>query len=503
MHELDTLLALLRGHADLLMLGGLVMALVLLAVMLTAQARLRREQRDISGDQRAAVREVREELGDDVAQSRQQLQETVNAGLMRLQDLLDQRIAALQRQALQDAAALKTELIERFEAQRKSIGDSLADGRLAQQRESAHLREALEAALTRHREVSEQHQRDALKGQQEALTSGMAAMAKQVSSAFQTSSDELGKRVDGLTKTTDGRLKEISGQVEKRLTEGFEKTTETFTKVLEHLTRIDEAQKRITELSTNVVSLQEVLTDKRSRGAFGEVQLAGLIRNVMPEGSFHLQHTLSTGTRVDCLLTLPEPTGNVPIDAKFPLESFQQMMDNEAAETDRVRAARQFRLDIRKHIKDISEKYLIAGETADGAVMFLPAEAVFAEIHARFPELVEEAQRARVWLVSPTTLMAVLTTARAVLKDEATRKQVHIIQDHLRKLSEDFGRFQQRMDKLAVHIRQANDDVKLVNTSAKKISGRFKDIDQVELPPPEDEDTAAEVPGIGDQGVRK
>lgn len=487
MGELETLATLLRTHAELLTLGALAVAIVLLFVALAGQSRIRQTMREELGDQRALLREVREDVGDDVALSRQQLQETVNAGLMRLQDLLDQRVGALQRQSLQDAAALKTELIERFEAQRKATGDSLADGRLAQQRESAQLREALEAALTRHREVAEQNQRDALRGQQEALTSGMAAMAKQVSEAFRVSSDELGKRVEGLTRTTDGRLKEISGQVERRLAEGFEKTTETFTRVLEHLTRIDEAQKRITELSTNVVSLQEVLTDKRSRGAFGEVQLAALVRNVMPEGSFRFQHTLSTGARVDCLLSLPEPTGNVPIDAKFPLESFQAMMDTDAPETERARAARQFRLDIRKHIRDIADKYQVPGETADGAVMFLPAEAIFAEIHAHFPGLVEEAQRARVWLVSPTTLMAVLTTARAVLKDEATRKQVHIIQDHLRKLSEDFARFRQRMDKLAVHIRQAHDDVRQVNTSAKKISSRFQDIDQVELPPPESE----------------
>jgi DNA recombination protein RmuC len=211
------------------------------------------------------------------------------------------------------------------------------------------------------------------------------------------------------------------------------------------------------------------------------------VRNVMPEGSFSLQHTLGNGMRVDCLLSLPEPTGNVPIDAKFPLESFKSMMDPDLAESERLRAARQFRLDIRKHIRDIATKYLVPGETADGAVMFLPAEAVFAEIHAHYPDLVDEAQRARVWLVSPTTLMAVLTTARAVLKDEATRKQVHIIQDHLRKLSEDFGRFQQRMDRLAVHIRQANDDVRDVNTSARKITARFRDIDAVDLPEPEPE----------------
>lgn len=494
MEVVEYLLPPLREHGDVLLLGGVLLTVLLLVWALLVLGRARRRLRREFGDQRALLREVGEDVADDIAQSRQQLQESLSAGLMRLQDVSDQRFNGLQRQMLQDSSVLKTELIDRFEGQRKAIGDSLAEGRLAQQRESSQLRESLEAALNRHREVSEQHQREALKGQQEALTSGMAAMAKQVSEAFRSSSDELGKRVEGLTRTTDSRLQEISGQVEKRLAEGFEKTTETFTKVLEHLSRIDEAQKRITELSTNVVSLQEVLTDKRSRGAFGEVQLAGLVRNVMPEGSFSFQHTLSNGTRVDCLLTLPDPTGDVPIDAKFPLESFQRMMDNASSETDRARAARQFRQDIRKHISDIAGKYLIPGETADGAVMFLPAEAIFAEIHAHFPDLVEEAQRARVWLVSPTTLMAVLTTARAVLKDEATRKQVHIIQDHLRKLSEDFGRFQQRMDKLAVHIRQAHEDVKQVNTSAKKISSRFQDIDEVQLPEPEEAEAVEALP---------
>ena len=473
---------------------GLAVVALLSIVLLIGLIGMRRQLRSQLGDQRAVLREIREDIGDDVAESRQQVQESLNAGLMRLQDLLDQRMGGLQRQVLEDSAALKGELGERFEAQRRAVANSLADGRLAQQRESAELRASLEAALTRHRETAEQHQREALKSQQEALTSGMTGMAAQVSEAFRLSSEELGKRVEGLTRTTDGRLQEISGQVEKRLSEGFEKTTETFTRVLEHLSRIDEAQKRITELSSNVVSLQEVLTDKRSRGAFGEVQLAGLVRNVMPAGSFSLQHTLSNGTRVDCLLTLPDPTGNVPIDAKFQLESFQAMLDETLAETDRARAARQFRKDIRKHIRDIADKYLIPGETADGAVMFLPAEAVFAEIHAHFPDLVETAQRARVWLVSPTTLMAVLTTARAVLKDEATRRQVHIIQDHLRRLSEDFGRFRQRMDRLAVHISQAHEDVKQVSTSARKISSRFEDIDQVELPEAEADDKAVALP---------
>ena len=489
--KLAAMLAPFEGYAGWLTLAVIAALLVVVLLLLLG---LPRQLRHHFGDQRAVLREIRDDIGDDVADTRQQLQESLGAGLMRLQDLLDRRIGALQRQVLEDSAGLKAELGDRFERQRLAVAESLSAGRLAQQRESAELRATLEAALTHHREVAERHQREALKGQQEALTGGMAAMAAQVSDAFRLSSDELGKRVEGLTRTTDGRLQEISGQVERRLAEGFEKTTETFVRVLEHLSRIDEAQKRITELSSNVVSLQEVLTDKRSRGAFGEVQLAGLVRNVMPEGSFSLQQTLSNGTRVDCLLTLPQPTGNVPIDAKFPLESFQAMSDVDLAETDRARAARQFRLDIRKHIHDIASKYLIPGETADGAVMFLPAEAIFAEIHAHFPELVEEAQRARVWLVSPTTLMAVLTTARAVLKDDATRKQVHVIQDHLRKLAGDFGRFQQRMDRLASHIRQANEDVAQVNTSARKISARFHDIDQVDLPQAHDDDDTVALP---------
>lgn len=277
------------------------------------------------------------------------------------------------------------------------------------------------------------------------------------------------------------RLKEISGQVEKRLDKGFEKTTETFTNVVSRLAKIDEAQKKITELSSNVVSLQEVLSDKRSRGAFGEVQMAALVRNMMPENSFSLQHNLSNGTRVDCMLFLPEPTGNLAVDSKFPLDSYKRMMDNDLAESDRQAAERQFRLDVKKHLKDISEKYIIPGETSDSAVMFIPAESVFAEIHAHQPELVEESHRKRVWMVSPSTLMAVLTTVRAVLKDAATRQQVHLIQEHLVGLSQDFGRFRKRMDDLSTHIRLANDDVNKVNTSAKKISSRFEKIEKVEL----------------------
>lgn len=292
----------------------------------------------------------------------------------------------------------------------------------------------------------------------------------------------LNKRVDKLTDDTDKHLKEISGQVEKRLSEGFEKTTTIFTDVVKRLALIDQAQKKITELSNNVVDLQAILADKRSRGVFGEVQLTALIRNIMPEQHFNFQHTLSNGKRADCLLLLPEPTGNIVIDAKFPLESYRRLVDTKLSETEKHLVEQQFRTDIRKHLQDIASKYIISGETSDGAMMFIPAEAVFAEIHAHYPDLVENSHKLRVWMVSPTTMMAILTTARAVLKDAATRKQVHIIQEHLSYLSQDFDRFQKRMDDLARHINQAHSDVDQVHKSSKKISSRFNKIEAVELP---------------------
>lgn len=409
------------------------------------------------------------------------IQQTQQERSDKLSQTLERRFADVLQDLGGDASRLRLELLAQFETLKTVVTENLADGRLQQQEKLAELRESLASSLSQQREAFDERQAHSLSKQQETLQSGMGEVRKQVAEALSQHAENLGKRVEGLTETTDQRLREISGQVEKRLSEGFQKSTETFNQVLTHLTRIDEAQKRITELSSNVVSLQEVLSDKRSRGAFGEVQLSALVRNVMPEAGFSLQHTLSNGRRADCVLFLPDPTGNVVIDAKFPLESYQRMLDDQLPESDRSQAQRQFRIDIRKHMEDIASRYIIPGETADGAVMFIPAEAVFAEIHAHFPDLVEEAFRKRVWLVSPTTMMAILTTARAVMKDEATREQVHIIQDHLRALSKDFGRFQSRMDNLAKHIGQAHQDVSDVNISARKISNRFERIEKVEL----------------------
>ena len=315
----------------------------------------------------------------------------------------------------------------------------------------------------------------------ESLNKATQTNREELSQSLLVNAEQLSKRMNELTATTKKELTEISKQVEQRLSEGFDKTTKTFTDILKRLALIDDAQKKITELSTNVVSLQEVLADKRSRGAFGEVQLNALIRNVLPEQSFSLQHTLSNGKIADCILFLPSPTGNVVIDSKFPLESYRKMADNQLGEHERKMAERQFKIDIKKHINDISNKYLIDNETADGAVMFIPAEAIFAEIHAHHSDLVDYANKKRVWLTSPTTLMAILTTARSVLKDEATRKQIHIIQAHLSELAVDFDRFKSRFANLAKHIDQAATDVKQIHTSADKITNRFEKIEQVEL----------------------
>lgn len=343
------------------------------------------------------------------------------------------------------------------------------------------LNEQLKKEMVEYRQQFDSHQIKTMQILQESLAAGLKSASNRINETLTHNADMLGKRVDKLTQDTDQRLKEISGQVEKRLTEGFEKTTATFADVVKRLALIDEAQKKITELSTNVVSLQEILADKRSRGAFGEIQLSSLIHNVIPASHVKMQHELSNGRRADCFLLLPEPTGNIVIDAKFPLENYRNMTNLQSGEADRRQAERQFRVDVRKHIQDIADKYIIPGETSDGAMMFIPAEAIFAEIHASYPDLIEEAHKLRVWLVSPSTMMAILTTARAVIKDAATRKQIHVIQEHLSYLAQDFTRFQDRMNLLEKHIDQAHGDIREVQTSARKITSRFVKIEKVEL----------------------
>jgi len=302
-----------------------------------------------------------------------------------------------------------------------------------------------------------------------------------IQSTMRNATMQLTSTIEALTKSVDGRLEQIGGKVSERLDEGFKKTNQTFMDVMARLATIDEAQKKIDGLTTNVVSLQELLGDKRSRGAFGEVQLEALVRNVLPVNSFAMQYTFENGTRADCALFLPEPTGTVAVDSKFPLENYHRMLDNKLTEAEKLLAEKQFKLDVKKHVDDIANKYIISNVTSDGAVMFIPAEAVFAELHAYHADVIEYAMNKRVWVVSPTTLMAVLNTARAVLKDVETRKQVHVIKEELGKLSKDFGRFDVRMKKLADNIRQAHENAQDVHISSQKITQRFAQIERVEL----------------------
>lgn len=289
----------------------------------------------------------------------------------------------------------------------------------------------------------------------------------------------LAESVEGLRNRLDDQLKNISNDMGKKLTESFGKNAETFTDIVKRLALIDAAQQKMTELSSQVLSLQAILSNKKARGAFGEVQLANLVGNMIPEGHFQLQATLSNGTRVDCLLLLPATTGNIAIDAKFPLENYERWMN--ANDIERKVSEAAFVKDLKKHIDDISQKYILPGETGNGAVMFIPAEAVFAEIHSHFRDIVDYAQQKQVWLVSPTTMMAVLTTARAVLKDQATEQHVQVVREQLRLLAQDFERFHKRAEQMEKHIEATAEDIRTMNISGRKILEGFRRIEAGEL----------------------
>ncbi len=378
---------------------------------------------------------------------------------------------ALQTRELRDLAARQSDLAEqRHHAMLVDLHDGLAKQG-----------DRLAGALTENSERLRSATAEELRQTRDTLHALQLALSETLAQNRVAMLEKLAETTQALTGKMDQRLDQISVRVSERLDEGFKKTNETFTSVMARLATIDEAQKKIETLSVNVVGLQELLGDKRSRGAFGEVQLEALVRNMLPQQAYEMQATLPNGNRVDCLLTLPQPTGNIAVDSKFPLENYHRMLDSALPEGERAAAQRLFKSDVKKHIEAIASKYIISGVTADGAVMFLPAEAVFAEIHAYHPDLVDFAMQRRVWIVSPTTLMAVLNTARAVLKDVETRKQIHIIKDELGKLGKDFSRFDERMKRLATHIRQAHDDAQEVETSSRKITQRFQSIERVEL----------------------
>ena len=300
--------------------------------------------------------------------------------------------------------------------------------------------------------------------------------------------DEFKKSVnddfEALNRKIEGRLDLMNTKVEERLAKGFEETTKTFGSVLERLGKIDEAQKKIEALSSNVVSLQDILTDKKSRGIFGEVQLYQILASVFGEKNdrtYQKQYKLSNNTMVDAMLFTPEPIGNIAIDSKFPLENYRKMYDSELTNEERINARKEFVGNLKKHIDDISEKYIIRNETSDQAIMFLPAEAIFAEINAYHTDVIDYAYRKNVRIASPTTLVSVLTTIQMILTNIEREKYASVIQEELGKLHEEFGRYEKRWKALEKDIEKVTKDVKEITTTSNKISKRFTEISNVNM----------------------
>lgn len=283
-----------------------------------------------------------------------------------------------------------------------------------------------------------------------------------------------------LAEAMERRLEEVQRGMSDTLHGTATRTARSLGALHERLAAIDRAQENIERLSGDVLGLQDILSNKQSRGAFGEIQLNDILQNALPPDSYRLQATLSNGRRADALLLLPEPPGSIVVDAKFPLEAWEGLRSAETAR-DREMAARDFRMAIRHHLKAISERYIIAGETADSALMFLPSEAVYAELHAHFAELVREGFEMRVWIVSPTTCMATLHTMRAILKDARLRQQTGAIRRELGLLQKDIGRLTDRVANLDRHFDQAARDIEDIKTSATRIDGRATRIERIEF----------------------
>jgi DNA recombination protein RmuC len=276
------------------------------------------------------------------------------------------------------------------------------------------------------------------------------------------------------------RLAQVQSQMTENLHGSARRTAQSLGDLQQRLQSIDKAQENITKLSGDVLSLQDILSNKQTRGAFGEIQLTDIVGKALPKDSYTLQATLSNGKRADCLIHLPNPPGPIAIDSKFPLEAYEQLRRADTQDQ-LTRAAQQLRLSVRKHIKDISEKYIIEGETADGALMFLPSEAVYAELHANFPEVVRDGFAARVWIVSPTTCMATLNTMRAILKDARMQEQAGAIRKELGLLYADVDRLGSRVESLDRHFGQAAKDISDIKISADKAGRRARRLDNFDF----------------------
>ncbi len=293
-------------------------------------------------------------------------------------------------------------------------------------------------------------------------------------------SEAQAKQQTSMLQLIEKRLADVQLQMNENLQGSARRTAHSLGELQQRLTAIDKAQDNITKLSGDVLSLQDILSNKQTRGAFGEIQLNDIVSKALPSDSYSLQATLSNGRRADCLIHLPNPPGPIAIDSKFPLEPYEALR-NATSDWELNEAARQLRTAVKKHIKDISEKYILEGETADGALMFLPSEAVYAELHANFPELVREGFSARVWIVSPTTCMATLNTMRAILKDARMREQAGAIRRELGLLYQDVDRLGTRVENLDRHFTQAAKDITEIKISADKAGKRARRLDNFDF----------------------
>ncbi len=310
------------------------------------------------------------------------------------------------------------------------------------------------------------------------------SMIKEIGNFKNDFSHSLTLDFNNQTERLDNRLRLINDKVNERLDENFEKTNKTFTNVLERLSKIDEAQKKIDTLSGDIVSLQGILTDKKTRGIFGEVNLENILSNVFGKNNtkiYKMQHTFVNGTIADAVLFTPEPLGVIAIDSKFPLEHYEIMVDKNNSKDVREQAEKMFKVDMKKHIDAISSKYIIPNVTSDQAILFLPAEAIFAEVNAYHREILEYAYKKRVWITSPTTLISTLTTIQIILKNIERDKFAKIIHNELNSLSLEFARYKERWDKLYKSIENVSRDVKDIHTTTTKITKKFDSINQVEI----------------------
>lgn len=315
------------------------------------------------------------------------------------------------------------------------------------------------------------------------LTERISVLETGIVKEFLNFKTDISKDFFTLNTSLENKLRLISDRVNERLDENFEKTNKTFTSVLERLSKIDEAQKKIDHLSSDIVSLESVLTDKKTRGIFGEVNLHNILDSVFGKNDkiYKMQYPMENGTIVDCMLFTPEPLGLLGIDSKFPLENYRVMVDKNNSKEERIQAEKLFKIDMKKHIDAISSKYIINGVTSDQAIMFLPAEAIFAEISAYHSEIIEYAYKKRVWLTSPTTLISTLTTLQLMIKNIERDKYTSIIHQELLLLDEEFKRYKDRWDKLSRSIDTVSKDVKEIHTTTDKITKRFNSINQVEI----------------------